>query len=141
VEIRAYRSADHDAVVELWERVFPNPEPRNDPVKNIQHKLTVQPELFLLALIDFRVVGTCMAGFDGHRGWVHLVGVAPEHRRAGVGSALMRRAEALLTRIGCPKLNLQVRGTTPEAAGFYESLGFRVEERISLGKVLPPGET
>lgn len=141
MEIRAYRSADHDAVVELWRRVFPSPEPRNDPVKNIQHKLAVQPELFLLALIEFRVVGTCMAGFDGHRGWVYLLGVAPEHRRAGVGRALMRRAESLLTRFGCPKLNLQVLATNPEAVGFYERLGYRVEERISMGKLLPPGET
>lgn len=52
----------------------------------------------------------------------------------------MKRAEALLTRSGCPKLNLQVRATTPEAVGFYESLGFALEERISMDKLLPPGE-
>ncbi len=57
-----------------------------------------------------------------------------------MGSALTKRAEALLTRIGCPKLNLQVRATTPEAVGFYESLGFALEERINMGKLLPPGE-
>jgi ribosomal protein S18 acetylase RimI-like enzyme len=140
MQIRAFRGGDHDQVVDLWRSVFPDAPPRNDPVLDIRRKLSVQPELFLVALLDSRVVGTCMAGFDGHRGWVHLVAVAPQHRRRGVGSALMRRAEARLTRMGCPKLNLQVRATTPEAVGFYERLGFQVEERISMGKVLPPGE-
>lgn len=139
MEIRAYRGIDHDQVVELWRTVFPNAPARNDPVLDVRRKLTVQPELFLVAVVDFEVIGTCMAGFDGHRGWVHLVAVAPQQRRRGVGAALMKRAEALLTRIGCPKLNLQVRATTPEAVGFYESLGYAVEERISMGKVLPPG--
>lgn len=140
MQIRAFRGGDHDQVVDLWRSVFPDAPPRNDPVLDIQRKLSVQPELFLVALFDSRVVGTCMAGFDGHRGWVHLVAVAPQHRRRGVGSALMRQAEARLTRMGCPKLNLQVRATTPEAVGFYERLGFQVEERISMGKLLPPGE-
>ena len=140
MEIRAYRDIDHDQVVELWRTVFPDAPARNDPLLDVRRKLTVQPELFLVAVVDFHVVGTCMAGFDGHRGWVHLVAVAPQHRRRGVGAALMKRAEALLTRIGCPKLNLQIRATTPEAVGFYESLGFALEERISMGKVLPPGQ-
>jgi hypothetical protein len=140
VEIRAFRVTDHDQVVDLWRSVFPDAPRRNDPVRDIRRKLTVQPELFLVALIDLRVAGTCMAGFDGHRGWVHLVAVAPEHRRAGVGSGLMRRAAALLGRMGCPKLNLQVRATSPAAVGFYESLGFRVEDRISMGRLLEEGD-
>src|SRR5262245_66488002 len=105
----------------------------------MQRKRSVQPDLFLVALEDHTVVGTCMAGFDGHRGWVHLVAVAPEHRRRGVGSALMRRAEALLAALGCPKVNLQVRASSPEVVPFYQGLGYRVEERISMGKVLGPG--
>ena len=92
--------------------------------------------MFLVARLNEAVVGTCMAGSDGHRGWVHLVAVLPEVRRRGVGAALMRHAELLLTELGCPKLNLQVRASSPEAVGFYERLGFQVEERISMGKVL-----
>jgi ribosomal protein S18 acetylase RimI-like enzyme len=139
MEVRAFRGVDHDDVVDLWRRVFPDAPPRNDPILDIRRKLAVQPELFLVALVAAKVVGTCMAGFDGHRGWLHLVAVAPELRRKGVGTALLRRAEAVLTRMGCPKLNLQIRATAPEAVGFYEKLGYRVEERISMGKLLPPG--
>ena len=138
MEIRAYQAGDHDGVVELWRAVFPDAPPRNDPVLDIRRKLAVQPELFLVALHREALVGTCMAGFDGHRGWVHLVAVAPNARRRGIGSALMRRAEALLVELGCPKLNLQVRAAAPEAVPFYERLGFQIEERISMGKILLP---
>lgn len=139
MDVRPFRQADHDAVVALWRESFPDAPPRNDPVRDIARKLGVQPELFLVAVVDGRIAGTVMAGYDGHRGWVHLVAVDPRYRRRGVGSALMRRAEALLDAMGCPKLNLQVRPTTPEIVGFYESLGFEVEERISMGKVLSGG--
>src|SRR5262245_54879532 len=138
VEIRAFQEADQEKVVALWRAVFPTAPAHNDPVLDIRRKRSVQPDLFLVALQGPAVIGTCMAGFDGHRGWVHLVAVAPEHRRRGVGSGLMRRAEALLAALGCPKLNLQVRSSSPESIPFYERLGFQVEERISMGKVLVP---
>ena len=140
IEVRAYHDGDHDEVVALWRVVFPDAPSRNDPVLDVARKRGVQPELFFVAIVDSCVAGTTMAGFDGHRGWVHLVAVAPEFRRRGVGSALMREAEARLRDLGCPKINLQIRPTTPEVAGFYERLGFRVEERISMGKVLPSVE-
>jgi ribosomal protein S18 acetylase RimI-like enzyme len=139
VEIRPFGEEDHDAVVALWREVFPGAPPRNDPLRDIARKLEVQPALFLVAVVGGQIAGTVMAGFDGHRGWVHLVAVGPRYRRRGVGSAMMRRAETLLDAMGCPKLNLQVRPTTPEVVGFYESLGFRVEERISMGKILSGG--
>ena len=138
MEIRSFQEADREGVVGLWRTVFPDAPARNDPLLDIQRKLSVQPELFLVALLGSTLVGSCMAGFDGHRGWVHLVAVAPGFRRRGVGAALMRRAEALLAEMGCPKLNLQVRVSSPDAVPFYESLGFQVEERISMGKVLAP---
>lgn len=139
-EVRAFASSDHDAVVALWREVFPSAPARNDPARDIARKRRVQPELFLVAVDGARLLGTAMVGFDGHRGWLHLMAVAPSARRRGVGAALLRRAEALLAGLGCPKLNLQVRGTTPEAVGFYEALGYQVEDRISMGKVLPPAE-
>ena len=136
MEIRPYRDEDLSEVVEFWRRVFPNAPPHNDPSIVIEKKLGVQRELFVVAVDSGRIVGTAMGGFDGHRGWVYSVGVCPDHRRRGIGTALMRRVESDLARIGCPKLNLQVRGTNVEAVGFYESLGYATEDRISMGKKL-----
>ena len=136
MDIRPYLEADEHAVVALWREVFPDAPPRNEPVANIRRKLGVQRGLFFVAVVGGSLVGTAMAGYDGHRGWVYGVAVDPLFRHRGIGTALMRRVETELGRLGCPKLNLQVLPGNRDAVGFYERLGYRVEERISMGKVL-----
>lgn len=136
LEIRPYEDGDLDDVLALWREVFPNPPPWNEPGAVIAAKLGVQRELFFVAVRDGEIVGTAMSGFDGHRGWVYAVGVSPSLRRRGIGAALMKRVEEELAAVGCVKLNLQVRGTNAQAAGFYSSLGYETEDRISMGKRL-----
>jgi ribosomal protein S18 acetylase RimI-like enzyme len=136
MEIRPYSESDQDSVVELWSDVFPGPPPWNHPVSDIRRKVALQRDLFLVATVGADLIGTAMAGYDGHRGWVYYVGVSPEHRRQGVGTALMKVVEQGLARLGCPKLNLQVRAHNAQAVSFYRSLGFEIEERVSMGKRL-----
>lgn len=136
MEIRPYSELDETAVVELWREVFPNAPTWNVPEADIARKLKVQRELFLVATIGSEIVGTVMGGYDGHRGWVYYVVVSPRHRRQGIGTALMKRVEEGLTRLGCPKINLQVRVSNEEVVRFYTSLGYEVEERVSMGKRL-----
>ncbi len=134
MHIRSYESADLSEVIALWRLVFPDAPAHNDPLSDIQSKSKIQPEFFFVALVDGRVVGTAMSGYDGHRGWVYYVAVHPDHRRRGIGSALMRKVESALMGIGCPKLNLQIRAGNEPVKAFYESLGYAVEDRISMGK-------
>jgi ribosomal protein S18 acetylase RimI-like enzyme len=136
VAIRSYKDQDELEVIEFWKTVFPNSPPHNNPVRDIRFKLNVQPELFFVAQAEGQIVGTAMSGFDGHRGWVYYVAVHPDYRRKGFGSALMDKVEASLREIGCPKLNLQIRANSVEVQSFYESLGYTVEDRISMGKRL-----
>jgi ribosomal protein S18 acetylase RimI-like enzyme len=102
----------------------------------IDRKLLVQPELLLVAELDGVLVGAVMAGFDGVRGWLHHLAVSKPHRRNGAATSLVRAAEVELKRLGCPKVNLQVRTSNAEVISFYESLGYSVEERISMGRRL-----
>ncbi|MEM9570074.1 MAG: GNAT family acetyltransferase [Pseudomonadota bacterium] len=136
IEIRTYRESDREGVISLWEIVFPGSAVWNKSDQVISTKLSTQPELFFVAIEKDSVVGTILAGFDGVRGWVHRLAVSPEWRRQGLASMLMRKAETGLKDIGCPKLNLQVRASNLEVLKFYESLGYTVEQRASLGKVL-----
>jgi ribosomal protein S18 acetylase RimI-like enzyme len=136
VEIRPYQETDEAAVASLWREVFPDSPPWNHPETDIKRKLSVQRELFFVAMDDAKPIGTAMAGFDGHRGWVHLVAVHPSHRGRGIGRALMTRVEHELQRIGCSKLNLQVRASNRGVISFYERLGYMVEERVSMAKRL-----
>lgn len=137
--IRSYSEPDEARVAVLWREVFPGSPSWNQPETDIQRKLAIQRELFLVATIDSELVGTAMAGYDGHRGWVYYVAVSPKHRRQGIGTALMKAVEQRLASMGCPKLNLQVRATNEEVVAFYRKLGYEVEERISMGKRLAGG--
>ncbi|MBT1546474.1 GNAT family acetyltransferase [Curtobacterium aurantiacum] len=138
--IRPFRTEDTDAVVALWESCG-LVRPWNDPRRDIARKLTVQPELFLVAEQEDDsegVVGAGMAGFDGHRGWVNYLAVRPDLQGSGLGRTLMAEFERLLTDLGCPKLNLQVRAGNEQVLGFYESLGYTDDRTVSLGKRLIP---
>jgi ribosomal protein S18 acetylase RimI-like enzyme len=134
--IRAFGAADAPAVIALWQQVFPDDPPWNDPAAMIRQKLTVQPQLFLVAAIAGQVVGTVLAGYDGVRGWIHHLAVDPSVRRQRLGTRLVAEAERGLAALGCPKVNLQVRASNAAVVAFYRALGYAVEERVSLGKRL-----
>ena len=136
VVVRSFEAQDHDEVVSLWKDIFPDDPPWNEPTIVIRRKLTVQPELFLVGHVDGRLVATVLAGFDGVRGWIHHLAVRRSHRRQGIARALMAAAEEGLAKLGCPKVNLQVRATNSGVVSFYRTLGYSVEERASLGKRL-----
>lgn len=132
MNIRPFQQADESAVIALWERCGLT-RPWNDPHKDIRRKLAVRPDLFLVGVLDAAIVATAMAGYDGHRGWIYYLAVAPEHQRCGFGRAIMAEAERLLRQEGCPKINLQVRTSNQQALSFYRQLGFRLEEVVTMG--------
>jgi ribosomal protein S18 acetylase RimI-like enzyme len=135
MEIRPFEDADEDAVIALWERCGLL-RSWNDPRKDIARKRRLQRELFLVGTADGAIIGTAMAGYDGHRGWINFLAVDPEYRRQGFGRALMERAERSLRALGCPKINLQVRRENRAAVAFYEGIGFREDTVLSFGKRL-----
>ena len=124
-------------LVALWQECGLT-RPWNDPRRDIARKLTVQPELFVVGTFEGAVISTAMVGFDGHRGWVYYLAVAPKYRGKSFGRMLMQEAERLLIERGCPKLNLQVRSSNPEAVEFYRRLGYTQDEVVSLGRRLIP---
>ncbi len=139
VVVRAFREADEARVIEIW--TFAGlVKPWNDPKKDIARKLLLQRELFLVAELDGVIVGTVMAGYEGHRGWVNYLAVDIGERRRGIGTALMRDAERRLRLLGCPKLNLQIRRENAAVQAFYATLGFKDDEVMSLGKRLESDE-
>jgi ribosomal protein S18 acetylase RimI-like enzyme len=138
LEIVPYRSAMFEGVRALWREAFPDDPPWNAAELAIPAKLAFQPELLLLALEDDDVIGSIMAGYDGHRGWLYALAVLGSHQRQGIGKALIREAEKRLHALGCEKINLQVRVSNAAVVAFYERLGYAVEERLSMGKRLAP---
>ena len=133
VDIRSCTKADRARVIALWEQIFPDDPPHNAPPLVFDAKLAMNDGLLFVATDADTAVGTVMAGYDGHRGWLYAVAVSPPYRRRGIGTALVRHAVAALRATGCSKVNLQVRAANHAVVGFYASLGFAVEERVSMG--------
>ncbi len=138
--IRPVTSADTEAVLALWRVVFPEygdaARPQRSPAASVARKLAFGDGLFWLAEREGRVVGTAMAGYDGHRGWLYSVGVHPEARGAQVGRKLVAEAERALAGLGCPKVNLQVFAANRSAQAFWRSLGYAQDDVLPFGKRL-----
>lgn len=130
--IRKFQEKDRDSLISLWKRVFPDDPPHNEPSQVISAKLKVD-DLIFVSEQGSQIIGACMAGYDGHRGWLYAVAVLPEHRRNGTGSSLVTTALEELKRLGCKKVNLQIRSTNTAVASFYKALGFATEDRVSMG--------
>ncbi len=135
MRIRAFQLADEQAVIELWHRCG-LVRPWNDPHRDIERKMSVQRELFLVGLQGDVIVATVMAGYEGHRGWINYLAVDPSHRKQGYARQLMHEAERLLRVAECPKINLQVRAGNAEAIEFYKRIGFGIDDVVSMGKRL-----
>lgn len=137
MNIRPFTSADTNDVVALWKRCD-LVVPWNDPLKDIERKLSVQPELFLVGEVDGEIVASVMAGYEGHRGWMNYLSVSPDHQRKQYARQIVDEVESMLLERGCPKINLQVRGTNKAVIEFYERLGYKNDHAVSMGKRLIP---
>ena len=135
VQIRAFKSDDQEAVIALW-RQCDLVRPWNDPKRDIQRKLQVRSDLFLVGVVNGEIVASVMAGYEGHRGWLNYLAVAPEFQRRGYGRAIVAAAEALLREAGAPKINLQIRTSNKAVAEFYQRLGYSIDDVVSMGKRL-----
>ena len=133
--IRDYQETDEDAVVELW-RECGLVVPWNDPKKDIRRKLSVQRDMFLVGLVGSDLAATVMAGYEGHRGWINYLAVAVDSQGRGFGRRMMDEAEARLRKMGCPKINLQIRKSNSDVIEFYQALGYSVDDVVSMGKRL-----
>ncbi|WP_307861203.1 GNAT family acetyltransferase [Microbacterium maritypicum] len=138
MRIRPFQPEDTDAVVALWADAGLT-RPWNDPRKDIARKLTVQPELLVVAEDETgRILGAVMAGYDGHRGWMNYLATQLDSRGLGVGREFVTHVETRLRDLGCPKVNLQVRAGNAQVVDFYRRLGYEIDDTVDLGKRLIP---
>jgi ribosomal protein S18 acetylase RimI-like enzyme len=134
---RPFDKSDQQAVIDLWIDCGLVVS-WNDPVKDIDRKLKVDPDLFLVGELDGEIVASVMGGYDGHRGWINYLAVSPRHQRMGYGRLIMEVVEQAIAQKGCPKINLQIRAANTDIASFYQSIGYDIDNVIGLGKRLEP---
>lgn len=135
MKIRPFAIEDANAVITLWQACGLVVS-HNDPRKDIERKLTVNPELFLIGEVHGEIIASVMGGYEGHRGWLNYLAVSPDHRRRGYGQQIVAAVEKLIATKGSPKINLQVRSTNSDVIEFYTSIGYGVDKVLSMGKRL-----
>jgi ribosomal protein S18 acetylase RimI-like enzyme len=138
-EIEPATAADAPAVIALWHACGLT-RPWNDPASDFALALREAQSSVLVARGEGGIIGSAMVGFDGHRGWIYYLAVAPEARRSGLGRALMAAAEGWLRAHGAPKLQLMVRCDNTAALGFYETFGLTRQDVVVLGRFLADGD-
>jgi ribosomal protein S18 acetylase RimI-like enzyme len=135
MQVRPFLDSDEAAVIALWEACGLT-RSWNDPRKDIERKRSVQRERFLVGTHDDVVIASIMIGYDGHRGGINYLAVAPDQRGRGHARTLMREAERLLTAAGCPKINLQIRTANAAVIEFYKHIGYAQDDAVSFGRRL-----
>jgi ribosomal protein S18 acetylase RimI-like enzyme len=137
MQLRSFAWSDLKAVLELWRAAGPGIHlGRSDSPEEIRKKLSRDPDLFLVAEDQGRIIGAVMGGYDGRRGLVYHLAVLPEERRRGLGSTLMAELEQRLRAKGCVKYYLLVTPDNPQVLEFYRRLGWSVMDMTLMGKEL-----
>ena len=135
LNIRIYKESDEEQIINLW-KICNLIVPWNNPKTDIQRKLSENPELFFVGEIEEKLIATCMAGYDGHRGWAYYVAVHPDWQRKEFAATMMEHAEKKLKEIGCPKIQLMVRNSNLGIMEFYKKIGYKIDPLVTMGKTL-----
>ncbi len=135
MKIRNYKPEDKQQIISLWTECG-LVVAWNDPAKDIERKCNENPELFFVGVLNNTIIGSCMAGYDGHRGWIYYLAVDPKFQKKAFGRQLVEHAQSVLNSIGCPKINLMVRKTNKNVINFYKALGYNDDPVVVLSKRL-----
>lgn len=133
VRVRSFCMEDYDDVVALWEGagLYLN---KSDSREGIERKLERDADAFLVAEDEGAIVGAVMGAYDGRRGWVNHLAVAPAYRGHGLGRQLIEEMELKLKAKGCQKINLLIEPTNASVQEFYQQLGYQRRELIYMQK-------
>ncbi len=139
MEIREYQESDEKEVIELWFKcnlMIPGSNPKRD----IERKLKVDHDLFLVGNVNGKIVASVMGGYEGHRGWINFLAVDPKYQRRAYGRLIMEAVEERIKEKGCPRINLQVRSSNKDVIELYQAIGYTVDNVVGLGKRLKEDE-
>ena len=132
---RKFKKNDTKAIIELWKQCKLI-VPWNDPYKDINRKLSIKDNLFIIGEFNKNIIASAMAGYDGHRGYIYYLAVLPEYQKKGIGSSLLSIVEKKLLQLGCPKINLFVRNTNIRVKAFYRINDYEIQDSQIYGKRL-----
>lgn len=136
MQIREFHHADYADVVEIWNEAGLILRP-GDELEGVKLKLQRDPDLFLVAEDEGEIVGVVMGAWDGRRGWINHLAVAPDCQRHGIGRALVGELERRLLEKGAKKVNAQIYRWNTKSFDFFKAMGYVVHsDLVMIGKSL-----
>ncbi len=131
IEIREIPPGELRSVISLWEAAGLPHRPRGrDSPESLARQFEDDHVVFLGAYSGGRLVGVTVATFDGRKGWINRLAVHPDFRRRGIGSSLVRAAEAALAGMGAEVFSALVEEGNEASLSLFRSLGYEVRRDI-----------
>jgi ribosomal protein S18 acetylase RimI-like enzyme len=135
MNIREFKEADYPQIYSLWQQSGLVMS-RSDSLENLRKQLKRDADLFLVAEEDNCIVGVVLGRWEGRRGWINRLAVAPDRRHQDIGSLLIKQVEKHLNAKGCEKVNLLIDGNNSGVQAFYRQLGYNHDDLIFMEKWL-----
>jgi ribosomal protein S18 acetylase RimI-like enzyme len=132
IEIRPCRLEECAAVLAMWVRAGAIQSP-TDTLEEVSHLVRGHADSLLVAIRQGSIVGSIIGGWDGWRGNIYRLAVAPEARRAGLARGLVDAAERMLVSKGARRISALVERHEAHAVGFWDALadrGWHRDERM-----------
>src|SRR5216110_1422193 len=132
IEIRPCRLEECPDVLALWQRADAIPSP-TDSLEELTRLVRAHADYLLVAVERGAVVGSIIGGWDGWRGNIYRLAVAPDARRRGLARRLVREAERVLWRKGARRLSALVERHEAQAVAFWDALadaGYQRDPRM-----------
>jgi ribosomal protein S18 acetylase RimI-like enzyme len=133
--IRTFRLGDYAAITDIW-RVTGIEKTETESLDALAKQLAWDSELVLIAEVEGKTVGVIVGTIDGDKGYFYRLAVYPEYQGSGIGRALVKAMEERLKKKGASQIFIMVNQDNTKVIPFYESLGYNVQEYITLSKHL-----
>ncbi|MCF2141590.1 MAG: GNAT family N-acetyltransferase [Candidatus Lokiarchaeota archaeon] len=135
MQIRNFSMEYYHQVYQLWELGNLSLGISDTP-EQIQRFATKNPDLFLIGLINNRVIGVVMGAFDGRRGYVHHLAVHPDFQKQGIGTTLMKELMTQFQAQHVEKVHLFVERSNADVIAFYEKLGWFIRHDLEMMSII-----
>lgn len=129
MEFRRATPDDADLTLQFWKDSGASMSTTDEA--DYLRRVTENPAtVFLLAIVDGKIVGSLLGAFDGWRGNMYRLVVHPSHRRQGIGRQLVRQVKKVFSEWGVRRVTVLIEVDRPWAMEFWSAVGYPRDEHI-----------
>jgi ribosomal protein S18 acetylase RimI-like enzyme len=134
--IKKFSMKYYDEVIQIWKisGISVGSSDEREEIKRVWHK---NPNLFLVGLIDKKVIAVVIGAFDGRRGYVHHLAVSPDYQNKGYGRGIMEELHERFRNLNVHKVHLFIEKYNEDVINFYKKLGWEIRDDLIMMSYVP----